>query len=146
MDMSRVVTPGQNNLKDLGITVSADVRLACFAKYVVAAMFVLVLTGGHTTTSVAGIAFADWPLSDGSVNHTRWWTDVMQRLEHVHWFAAKTVGLIVAVVCARVWRCPWAVPVASVSSAVLAGAGLLASGVWLSLRATIRAECEEGGQ
>ena len=100
--MSRVVTPGQNNLKDLGITVAADLRLACFAKCVLAATFVLVLIGGHANTSEAGKAFADLSLSDGSVNPTRWWTDVMQRLEHSHRLAAETLGLMVAVVYASI--------------------------------------------
>lgn len=124
-----MVAPGQNNLKDLGITVAAGFRLACLAK-----------------CFVANTAFADWSLSDEPVNLAKWWTDERQRLEHGHRPPVETVERMAAAVCARAWRSSWAVPFASVSSAVLAGAGLLASVVWLSLRASIRAECEEGAQ
>src|ERR1700753_287675 len=56
--------------------------LARFAKLVVVATFLLIFVGGHTTTSGAGMAFADWPLSNGSLNPTGWWQNLAMRLEH----------------------------------------------------------------
>ncbi len=102
---------------------AVSVRLARYAKVVVAMTLVLVVIGGHTTTSGAGMAFADWPLSHGSVNPDDWWQDFMQRLEHGHRLAAETVGLMVGVLCAWVWRSAWGVPIAagvSVAAAVIA--------------------------
>ncbi len=97
-----------------------DVWLSRFAKLVVLMTFVLIFVGGHTTTSGAGMAFADWPLSDNSVNPTGWWTNFMQRLEHSHRLTAETVGLLVGILCAWVWRAKWAVPTALGVSVVLA--------------------------
>jgi cytochrome c oxidase assembly protein subunit 15 len=102
---------------------AADLALARYAKVVVAATFVLIFVGGHTTTSGAGMAFPDWPLSHGSLNPTGWWGDLMQRLEHGHRIIAQFVGLLIGVLCAWVWRSKWAVPVAigvSIALAVLA--------------------------
>ena len=45
-----------------------NVWLSRFAKLAVAATLCLIFIGGHTTTSGAGMAFPDWPLSRGSVN------------------------------------------------------------------------------
>ncbi len=70
------------------------------------------------------MAFADWPLSDGSLNPTGWWGDLMQRLEHGHRLTAETVGLMVGILCAWVWRAPWALPVAAAGSLTAAGIGI----------------------
>ncbi len=59
-----------------------NTSLALFAKLVVLLTFVLIFIGGHTTTSGAGMAFADWPLSRGSLNPDGWWQNFMMRLEH----------------------------------------------------------------
>lgn len=105
----------------------ADVGLARFAKLVVALTFLLILIGGHTTTTGAGMAFPDWPLSHGSVNPEGWWNDMMMRLEHGHRWTAGPTGLLIGVLCAWVWRSKWAVPVA-LGVAVLAGGIVRASG------------------
>ncbi len=90
------------------------------------ATFVLIAIGGHTTTAGAGMAFPDWPLSAGSINPAGWWNDFFQRLEHGHRLAAETVGLLVGILCAWVWRAKWALPCAIVVSLILAlGAMLL---------------------
>lgn len=57
--------------------------------------FVLVFIGGYTTTSGAGMAFADWPLSNGSLNPAGWWENFMMRLEHGH---RLTAGLVLTLV------------------------------------------------
>ena len=94
--------------------------LARFAKFVVFMLFVLIMLGGHTTTSGAGMAFPDWPLSHGSVNPDGWWANFMQRLEHGHRLTAETVGLLIGVLCAWVWRSKWSIPAAIGVSVALA--------------------------
>jgi cytochrome c oxidase assembly protein subunit 15 len=71
--------------------------LAHFAKLVVCATFALIFIGGHTTTSGAGMAFADWPLSNGSLNPAGWWENFMMRLEHGHRLTAGLVMILVLV-------------------------------------------------
>jgi len=81
--------------------------------------FWLIFVGGHTTTSGAGMAFPDWPLSNGSLNPAGWWDNVMMRLEHGHRLSAGLFGLVVGILCSWVWRSKWAVFLS------LAGAGLV---------------------
>ncbi|MEA3210489.1 MAG: heme a synthase [Chthoniobacter sp.] len=94
--------------------------LARYAKFVVAMTFVLILIGGHTTTAGAGMAFPDWPLSHGSVNPDGWWENFLQRLEHGHRLTAETVGLLIGILCAWIWRSKWSVPLAAGMSVLLA--------------------------
>jgi cytochrome c oxidase assembly protein subunit 15 len=93
--------------------------LARFAKLVVALTFLLIFVGGHTTTTGAGMAFPDWPMSHGSFNPDGWWENGMQRLEHGHRYIAEAVGLAIGVLCAWVWRCGKAVPLAFVGAALV---------------------------
>ena len=44
----------------------------------------------------------------------------MQRLEHGHRLAAETVGLLIGILCAWVWRSKWSVPIAVAVSVTLA--------------------------
>jgi heme A synthase len=97
--------------------------LSRFAKLVVVATFWLIFIGGHTTTTGAGMAFPDWPLSHGSVNPHGWWDDMMMRLEHGHRWTAGPVGILIGALCAWVWRSKWSVPLALLSAAV---SGILA--------------------
>jgi cytochrome c oxidase assembly protein subunit 15 len=92
--------------------------LSRFAKLVVLATFWLIFIGGHTTTSGAGMAFPDWPLSHGSVNPHGWWEDMMMRLEHGHRWTAGPVGILIGILCAWVWRSRWSVPLALASAFV----------------------------
>jgi cytochrome c oxidase assembly protein subunit 15 len=56
---------------------------------------VLVLQAGGFTTSIrAGMAFLDWPLSNGSVNPPGWLTEVDKFAEHSHRLAATVLGLL----------------------------------------------------
>jgi len=41
------------------------------------------------------MAFADWPLSNGSLNPTGWWQNFLMRLEHGHRLTAGTVMILV---------------------------------------------------
>jgi len=57
---------------------------------------VLVLQAGGFTTSIrAGMAFLDWPLSNGSVNPPGWLTEIDKFAEHSHRLAATVLGLLV---------------------------------------------------
>ncbi len=100
--------------------------LAWFAKFVVFMLFVLIFIGGLTTTAGAGMAFPDWPLSNGSLNPPGWWNDFLQQKEHAHRLTAETVGLLIGVLCAWVWRSKWSVPIAAAVSIALAFAAKFA--------------------
>jgi cytochrome c oxidase assembly protein subunit 15 len=89
-----------------------DRNLAWFAKLVVALTLWLIFIGGHTTTTGAGMAFPDWPLSHGSLNPDGWWADAMMRLEHGHRIFGGVTALLVGILCARVWRSMNSVPLA----------------------------------
>ena len=83
----------------------ASPGLALFAKLVVAMTFLLIFVGGHTTTAGAGMAFPDWPLSNGSLNPTGWLTNFFMFLEHSHRLTAGLVATMVAVMFAWVlWK------------------------------------------
>lgn len=68
--------------------------LASFAALGSAWVFVLVALGAFTTTIGAGMAFADWPLSNGSVNPHGWLTEIDKFAEHSHRLSGTTMGLI----------------------------------------------------
>lgn len=55
---------------------------------------VLVLQAGGFTTSIrAGMAFLDWPLSNGSLNPPGWLIEIDKFAEHSHRLAATGLGL-----------------------------------------------------
>ena len=68
--------------------------LASFATIGSAWVFVLVTLGAFTTTIGAGMAFADWPLSNGSVNPHGWLTEIDKFAEHSHRLSGMMMGLI----------------------------------------------------
>lgn len=78
--------------------------LGRYAKIVVVAAFWLIFTGGHTTTAGAGMAFPDWPLSNGSLNPEGWLTNFFMLLEHGHRLTAGLVATLVSVLFIWVWR------------------------------------------
>ncbi|MFN5655212.1 MAG: cytochrome oxidase assembly protein, partial [Verrucomicrobiota bacterium] len=62
---------------------------------------VLVLQAGGFTTSIqAGMAFLDWPLSNGSVNPPGWLTEIDKFAEHSHRLAATGLGLLIVALAA----------------------------------------------
>ncbi len=67
---------------------------------------VLVLQAGGFTTSIrAGMAFLDWPLSNGSVNPPGWLTEIDKFAEHSHRLAATGLGLLcIAIAIAHGFR------------------------------------------
>ena len=54
----------------------------------------LLFVGGFTTSIEAGMAFLDWPLSNGSINPEGWLEDRMMRAEHSHRLLGMKVGLL----------------------------------------------------
>ncbi len=68
--------------------------LAWFAALGSAWVFVLVVLGAFTTSIGAGMAFPDWPLSNGSINPKGWLTDLAMFAEHSHRLSGATMGLL----------------------------------------------------
>jgi heme a synthase len=60
----------------------------------------LLYAGGFTTSIQAGMAFLDWPLSNGSINPEGWLSDRDMRAEHGHRLLGAKVGLLVIVIFA----------------------------------------------
>lgn len=54
----------------------------------------LLYAGGFTTSIRAGMAFLDWPLSNGSVNPAGWLTEADMRAEHSHRLLGALVGIL----------------------------------------------------
>jgi cytochrome c oxidase assembly protein subunit 15 len=78
--------------------------LAWFAALGGAWVFVLVALGAFTTSIGAGMAFPDWPLSNGSVNPAGWLEDVAMFAEHSHRLSGATMGLITIALAVWLWR------------------------------------------
>ncbi len=82
---------------------------------------VLVLQAGGFTTSIrAGMAFLDWPLSNGSVNPPGWLTEIDTVAEHSHRLAAAGLGLL-CVILAGAHRLRESRPVVRRAAYALAG-------------------------
>jgi len=75
--------------------------LAWFAALGSVWVFVLVALGAFTTTIGAGMAFADWPLSNGSVNPHGWLTEIDKFAEHSHRLSGTMMGIITIIL--TVW-------------------------------------------
>ena len=104
--------------------------LAWFAALGSAWLFVLVMLGAFTTTIGAGMAFADWPLSNGSLNPHGWLSNIAMFAEHSHRLSATMMGIItivlaiwIAVVESRSWvrKLGWTAIVIVVLQGVLGG-------------------------
>lgn len=78
--------------------------LAWFAAAGAAWVFVLVTLGAFTTSIGAGMAFPDWPLSNGSINPEGWLTDIAMFAEHSHRLSGATMGLITIGLAVWLWR------------------------------------------
>ncbi len=78
--------------------------LAVFSALAAAWVFVLVLLGAFTTTIGAGMAFPDWPLSNGSLNPAGWLTHLDMFAEHSHRLSAGVMTILTAVLAFWIWR------------------------------------------
>jgi len=70
-------------------------------------VFVLVSLGAFTTSIGAGMAFPDWPLSNGSLNPPGWFDDLAMFAEHSHRLSA---GLMTAITLVLAIWVRWAEP------------------------------------
>lgn len=82
-------------------TSSYKAGLAWFAAIGSMWVFVLVALGAFTTSIGAGMAFPDWPLSNGSVNPHGWLTEIDKFAEHSHRLSGTMMGLITIILA--VW-------------------------------------------
>jgi cytochrome c oxidase assembly protein subunit 15 len=78
--------------------------LAWFAALGSVWVFVLVTLGAFTTSIGAGMAFPDWPLSNGSVNPHGWLEDMAMFAEHSHRLSGALMGLITLTLALWLWR------------------------------------------
>lgn len=63
----------------------------------------LVMMGAFTTSINAGMVFADWPLSNGSLNPHGWLHDAAMFAEHSHRLSAGLMSIITLAIAAWVW-------------------------------------------
>lgn len=77
-----------------GRTAAYKPGLAIFTALGGAWVFVLVTLGAFTTSIGAGMAFPDWPLSNGSLNPKGWLEDLSMFAEHSHRLSGTMMGLI----------------------------------------------------
>lgn len=78
--------------------------LALFAALGAVWVFVLVSLGAFTTSIGAGMAFPDWPLSNGSLNPAGWLDNLSYFAEHSHRLSAGLMSTITIVLAVWVWR------------------------------------------
>ena len=82
-------------------TPSYQPALAWFASLGAAWVFGVVTLGAFTTSIQAGMAFPDWPLSNGSINPTGWLTEIDKFAEHSHRLFGMVMGLLA--ICLVIW-------------------------------------------
>lgn len=78
--------------------------VAWFAVLGSAWVFVLVALGAFTTSIGAGMAFPDWPLSNGSVNPHGWLTEIDKFAEHSHRLSASVMSAVTIILAIWLWR------------------------------------------
>jgi cytochrome c oxidase assembly protein subunit 15 len=75
--------------------------LAVFCAVALVITTFVLFAGAFTTSIHAGMAFKDWPLSNGSLNPPGWLSDEDMRAEHSHRLLAETVGSLAVI--AMIW-------------------------------------------
>jgi cytochrome c oxidase assembly protein subunit 15 len=68
--------------------------LFAFCVFALCWITALLFAGGFTTSIRAGMAFLDWPLSNGSLNPENWTSQADMRAEHGHRLLGIIVGLL----------------------------------------------------
>jgi len=63
----------------------------------------LLYAGGFTTTIRAGMAFLDWPLSNGSLNPENWIQQTDMLAEHSHRLLGKIIGVLSLILLYFIW-------------------------------------------
>ncbi len=78
--------------------------LAWFCAVPLVVAVALLYAGGFTTSIEAGMAFLDWPLSNGTLNPEGWLEDRDMRAEHSHRLLGMVVGLLTIIMVFWTWR------------------------------------------
>lgn len=78
--------------------------LAIFAGLGSVWVFVLVTLGAFTTSIGAGMAFADWPLSNGSLNPHGWLHNLSMFAEHSHRLSAGVMSTVTLILAGWIWK------------------------------------------
>lgn len=78
--------------------------LFAFSLFALVWSALLLFAGGFTTSIDAGMAFLDWPLSNGSLNPEGWTEDPAQAAEHSHRLLGLKLGLLAIVLAIWTWR------------------------------------------
>ncbi|MGJ8652469.1 MAG: COX15/CtaA family protein [Opitutaceae bacterium] len=68
--------------------------LFAFCVFALCWITVLLFAGGFTTSIKAGMAFLDWPLSNGSLNPDGWRSESDKMAEHSHRLLGMKIGLL----------------------------------------------------
>ncbi|MDQ8207803.1 COX15/CtaA family protein [Coraliomargarita sp. SDUM461003] len=68
--------------------------LFLFCLFALAWITLLLFAGGMTTSIQAGMAFLDWPLSNGSINPDGWLSESDKMAEHSHRLLGMKIGLL----------------------------------------------------
>jgi cytochrome c oxidase assembly protein subunit 15 len=77
--------------------------LAAFAFTAATWVFVLVTLGAFTTSIGAGMAFQDWPLSNGSLNPAGWLSHLNMFAEHSHRLSAGLMTILTLILAVWMW-------------------------------------------
>lgn len=77
--------------------------LAAFSAVGTGWVFVLVTLGAFTTSIGAGMAFPDWPLSNGSLNPKGWLSNLAMFAEHSHRLSAGVMSLFTLTLALWIW-------------------------------------------
>ena len=85
-------------------TADCKPTLAFFAAFGSAWVFLLVTLGAFTTSIGAGMAFSDWPLSNGSLNPHGWMTNLAMFAEHSHRLSAEVMSTVTIILAVWLWR------------------------------------------
>ncbi len=78
--------------------------LFAFCVFALCWITALLFAGGFTTSIRAGMAFLDWPLSNGSLNPQNWTVQSDMRAEHSHRLLGMIVGLLSLSLLVWTWR------------------------------------------
>jgi cytochrome c oxidase assembly protein subunit 15 len=89
---------------DLPRTAGYKPGLAAFSAAAAAWVFILVALGAFTTSIGAGMAFPDWPLSNGSLNPAGWLSNLAMFAEHSHRLSAGLMTILTGILAVWIWR------------------------------------------
>lgn len=112
--------------------------LAWFAAAAAAWVYLVVSMGAFTTSIGAGMAFPDWPLSNGSINPEGWLRDIYMFSEHSHRLFGMVMGFLaigtvvwLQKVEKRAWvrRLGWSALIIVIIQGVIGGKRVLLDGI-----------------